>query len=290
MHLPVLLKETIKFLEPKPNENFIDATFGEGGLSLELVKYIRPEGKILAFEWDQELYRQGLNKLRKMNEKNIKLVNKNFREIKKVVKKEKFTSIRGIVFDLGISSWHYEKSGRGFSFRKDEPLDMRINPKEIKITAFEIINYASFKELVEIFENYGEEREARKIAKAIIDQRRIKKIETSKELAELIAKVKRKRGKLHPATQVFLALRTFINNEYQNLEEGLKNAFEVLESGGRMIIISFQGIENRLIKKFIKEVKGRVEILTKKTVKPQPEEVKLNPRSRSANLRAIKKL
>jgi len=289
MHQPVLLKEIIEILEPKENENFVDATFGEGGVSLEIAKHNGPEGKILAFEWDSELYRLGVGKIKNLKmEKRIKLVNQNFKNIKKVVREEGFTKIKGVVFDLGISRWHYEKSGRGFSFKYDEPLDMRINP-EIKVTAFEIINYYSYKDLVEIFKNYGEERKAEKIASVIVDRRRKKKIETSKELAEIVAEIIPAR-KIHPATKIFMALRTFINGELENLEQGLKDAYDVLDSGGKIVVLSFQGLEDKVIKKIFKLLKKEgAQILTKNVVRPKKEEILKNPQARSAKLRAIKK-
>lgn len=292
MHTPVLLKETIEILDPKTNENYIDATFGEGGLSFELVRYIKPDGKILAFEWDPELYQIGLKKLQKMQKKNIKLVNKNFREIKKVVRKERFFNIKGVVFDLGISNWHYENSKRGFSFKKDEPLDMRINPKEIKIKAFDIVNYAKYEDLVYIFKNFGEEREAENIAKEIIKKRKEKKIETSKELSEIILKTKREKTKIHPATKVFMALRVFLNEELENLKIALEDSLDVLEKGGKIVIISFQGLEDKVIKKIIKDWKRkkRIELITKNVIRPKKEEIAKNPKSRSAKLRALKKI
>lgn len=293
MHVPVLLQETIKILEPKENENFIDATFGEGGHSFEILKYTEPKGKILAFEWDPILYQLGVEKIKNLKmEKRIKLANQNFKNIKKVVKEEGFTQIKGIVFDLGISSWHYEKSGRGFSFKYDEPLDMRINPK-IKITAFEVVNYYSYKDLVEIFKNYGEEKEAEKVAEEIIRKRRSKKIESSKELAEIIVQAKKyKKKNIHPATQVFMALRSFINGELENLRDGIQSAYNVLDKGGKIVVISFQGLEDKVIKqvfKLLKEKEG-AEILTKNVIKPNKEEILKNPKSRSAKLRAIKKI
>ena len=289
MHQPVLLKEIIEILEPKENENFVDATFGEGGVSLEIAKYNGPEGKILAFEWDPELYKLGVEKIKKLNmEKRIKLVNQNFRNIKKVVKQEGFTKIKGVIFDLGISLWHYKKSGRGFSFKYDEPLDMRINQK-IKITAFEIINYYSYKDLVEIFKNYGEEKNAEKIARLIVDRRRKKKIETSKELAEIIAEVLPSR-KIHPATKIFMALRTFINKELENLDQGLKDSYDVLEKGGKIVVLSFQGLEDKVIKQVFKFLKKqRAQIITKNVIRPTKEEILKNPQARSAKLRALKK-
>jgi len=291
MHQPVLLKEIIEILNPKTNENFIDATFGEGGVSFEILKHTEPDGKILAFEWDPELYKLGVEKIKNLKmEKRIKLVNQNFRNIKRIVKQEGFSQIKGIVFDLGISSWHYEKSRRGFSFKYDEPLDMRINPK-IKVTAFEIVNYYSYKDLVEIFKNYGEEKFAEKIARAIVDRRRKKKIETSKELAEIVAEVKKVKGKIHPATQIFMALRTFINSELENLEQGLKDGYDVLSRGGKIVVLSFQGIEDKIIKKVFRMLKTKgAEIITKNVIRPSKEEILKNPKARSAKLRAIKKL
>jgi len=292
VHKPVLLKETLEILAPQSNENYVDATFGEGNFSFQLINYLRPNGKILAFEWDPELYLLGLETIKKMKEKNIKLVNKNFKEIKKVIRKESFWEIKGIIFDLGISRWHYEKSKRGFSFQKDEPLDMRINPNEIKITAFNVVNYFSYDELVKILKEYGQEEKAQKIVKEIIERRKIKKIETSKELAEIVVQAKGRFGKIHPATKTFMALRIFINQELENLKLGLENAFEVLPKGGKMVIISFHGLENKIIKNFIRKYKSQkcIEVLTKKTVKPSAEEKLKNPSSRSAILRAIKKI
>jgi 16S rRNA (cytosine1402-N4)-methyltransferase len=288
MHQPVLLKEIIEILESKENENFIDATFGEGGVSLEIAKF-NGDGKILAFEWDIELYKLGVEKIKNLKmETRIKLVNQNFRNIKRVVKEEGFAKIKGVVFDLGISLWHYKESGRGFSFQKDEPLDMRINP-EIKVTAFEIINYYSYKDLVEIFKNYGEERNAEKIARTIIDRRRKKKIETSKELAEIVAEVVPSR-KIHPATKIFMALRTFINGELENLKQGLKDSYNVLDKGGKIIILSFQGLEDKVIKQVFRLLKKEgAEIITKNVIRPKKEEILKNPQARSAKLRAIKK-
>lgn len=293
MHQPVLLKEIIKILNPKPNENFIDATFGEGGVSLSIAKCTSPYGKILAFEWDPELYKLGVEKLKKLRmEKRIKLVNKNFKEIKEVVEKRKFIHIRGIVFDLGISTWHYEKSKRGFSFKYEEPLDMRINFQETKLTAFEIVNYYSYQDLVYILKNYGEENFAEKIAQAILERRKIKKIKTTKELAEIVSSVKKTKRKIHPATQTFMALRSFINQELENLEKALYFAYEVLEKEGKILVISFQGLENKVIKKVFKTLKKekRIEILNKNVIKPTKNEILNNPKSRSAQLRAIKKI
>jgi len=289
MHQPVLLKEIIDILEPKENENFIDTTFGEGGVSLEIARFNGPKGKILAFEWDPELYKLGVEKIKNLKmEKRIKIVNQNFKNIKRIIKQEGFTKIKGVVFDLGVSLWHYKNSGRGFSFKYNEPLDMRINPK-IKVTAFEIINYYSYKDLIEIFKNYGEEKNAEKIARTIVDRRRKKKIETAKELSDIIAEVVPAR-KINPATKIFMALRTFINGELENIQQGLKDSYDVLDKGGKIVILSFQGLEDKMIKQVFKLLKKQgAEVITKNVIKPKNEEIFKNPQARSAKLRAVKK-
>jgi len=293
-HIPVLLEESLYYLRPRPGDKFIDATFGEGGHSLALWEMIKPHGEILAFEWDPELFQKGLERISSLKPMpKIKLMNKNFNEIESVVKEEKFECIKGVIFDLGLSSYHYDEAKRGFAFKQNEFLDMRINPNDIKITAFEVVNYFSKSELVRILKNYGEERRAEKIAEKIIEARKKKKIETTQELKELVDQVyKGRRGKIHPATKTFLALRTFINQELENLNKGLEGAFNVLEQGGRIVIISFHGLEDKVIKEKIKKWKKekRITLITKNVVRPKREEIKQNPRARSAKLRAIEKL
>jgi 16S rRNA (cytosine1402-N4)-methyltransferase len=288
MHTSVLLEETIYFLNPKPNDNFIDATFGFGGHSFKILNFIKPNGKILALEWDPYLVE--IIKKIKMP-KNIILRNTNFKNIKKIVKEEKFSNIKGIIFDLGISNWHYKNSKRGFSFNKDEFLDMRINPFDIKITVFDVVNYFSRKELINIFESYGEEKEASRVADFILKKRKEKKIETTKELAEIVLEAKKyKKKNIHPATQVFMALRNFINQELENLEIGLEDAYEILIRGGRIAIITFNGLEDKVVKRVFKKLKARnAKLVTKNVIKPSLKEIKDNPAARSAKLRVIEK-
>jgi len=288
MHTPVLLDETIYFLNPKPNDNFVDATFGLGGHSFKLLSFIKPNGKILALEWDPYLVEIIKNKTMPQN---IILKNTNFKNIKKVVKEEKFSNIKGVIFDLGISNWHYKNSKRGFSFNKNEFLDMRINPFEVKITAFDVINYFSREELIDVFKNYGDEREAEKITDLILKKRKEKKIETTKELAEIIVEAKKhKKKNIHPATQIFMALRNFINQELKNLEIGLEDAYDILIKGGRIVVITFNGLEDRVVKKVFKKIKIKnAKLVTKNVIRPTPKEIKNNPASRSAKLRVIEK-
>lgn len=292
-HLPVLVEETIFYLQPERGDHFIDATFGEGGHSLALWEKIKPDGQILAFEWDPELYQQGLERLYQLKiMPKIKLVNKNFNRMKSVIAEEKLQKIKGVIFDLGVSSYHYDQAKRGFAFKQEEFLDMRINPNEVKLTAFEVVNYFSRKELVEILETYGEEKEAEKIADEIVKERKTKKIKTTKELAEIVSRVKRTQRKIHPATKTFLAIRSFINQELENLRDGLKQAFDLLAPGGRIVVISFHGLEDKVVKELLQEWKKekRAKLITKNVIRPAKKEIKQNPRSRSAKLRAIEKI
>lgn len=295
-HIPVLLSEVLEFLEPENGGKFIDATFGEGNFSFEIVKKAMEKNKdvsVLAFEFDPELYKIGLKKIKALNMENrITLLNANFKHIRMHAKKRGFEKVNGIVFDLGIASWHYESSKRGFSFSAEEFLDMRINPKKIKLTAYEIVNRFPYHKLCEIFEKYGEEKEAKRVAKAIVGERRKREIKSAKELAEIVEKAKKRRKrKLHKATQVFMALRIFINDELENLEISLRHAYELLNKNARLCVISFQGLEDKIIKKVFRELKKEkgAKILTKNVIGPGKEEVMKNPRARSARLRVIEK-
>mgnify|MGYP000001418129 CR=1 FL=1 len=271
MHIPVLKNEVIRSLNPKPNENFVDCTFGEGGHAIEILKRTSPHGKLLAIEIDPELCKKGEKLKEKFGERLI-LVNDSFENLKKIVKERKFKDISGILLDLGISSWHLEKSKRGFSFQKDEPLIMKYDWREGKnsaLTAKEILNKWSGKEIEKILREYGEERFARKIVKKILEIRRKKEIATTKDLVEIIKKatpVWYQKRKIHCATKTFLALRIFINQELERLKKVLPQTIEVLKKGGRVAIISFHSLEDRIVKNFFKEMKRKklIRLLQKK--------------------------
>ena len=290
VHIPVLQKEVIKYLEPKPNENLIDCTIGEAGHTLAILEKNGPRGKVLGIDQDPEMIKNIECRISNIEyKKRLILVCDNFANLEEIVKKENFKLVKGILFDLGMSSWHLEKSGRGFSFLKREPLDMRYNP-ESPLTAEKIVNYWSAPEIEKILREYGQESFAREIAKNIIEFRKIKPIKTTSLLVELVKKAVPKRfhhKKLHPATKTFQALRIAVNDELNNLEKGLSQALETLESGGRLAVISFHSLEDRIVKNFLQEKK--VEILTKKPIAPSLEEIKINPRSRSAKLRVGQK-
>jgi len=313
MHIPVLQKEVLGYLDPEPNENFIDATFGLGGHSKEILKKIKPKGKVLGIEVDPEILNYLESELRE--EKRLIVVNDSYTNLKQIVKKYRFRPVNGILFDLGMSSWHLEKSGRGFSFQKDEPLDMRYDKKsqisnlksQKYLTAEKIVNEWSREAIEKILREYGQERFAKRIAKKIVEERKIKPIKTTFQLVEIVKKAipkryqrqkipRRKtlgilRGK-HPATRTFQALRIAVNDELENLKKGLSQSLEILEKGGRIVTISFHSLEDRICKNFFKEQKqkGLLKILTKKPITPSSQEIQKNPRSSSAKLRAVKKL
>lgn len=313
LHKSVLKKEVIQYLSPKKNENFIDATVGDGGHSFEIIKRIQPNGKIFGIDWDSEMIHRLNLKIKNKKLKNLILVNDNFKNLKKIVEENNFKDISGILFDLGFSSWHIEESKKGFSFQKDEILDMRyfrkskikkvcfskdckaeqnakLEREKSDLKAMDIINKYSEEEIEEILREYGEEGYSRRIAEAIVEARKKKPIIKTLELVEIIKKVVPKNQRINPATKTFQALRIVVNQELDNLKEALPQAIEVLKEESRIVIISFHSLEDRIVKNFFKKekVKGKIKVLTKKPIVPTNEEVKENPRSRSAKLRAAK--
>lgn len=293
MHIPVLKEEVLKYLHPKKNENIIDATIDGLGHAKEIVKFIKPEGKIIGFEWTPEVYEIAQKIIEQENLKdNIKVVLENFANMENVVKEENFKNIKGVLFDLGYSNYHIEFIKRGFSFKyREQPLDMRYNPEKQILKASDIVNNYSVVELARIFREYGEERGAFKIAKYIVENRK-KKIKTVGEFLEVLEKCVRRKSNIHFATKIFQALRIEVNRELENLEEGLEGALNILESGGRLVVISFHSLEDRIVKNFLKKAQKNnlAKILTKKPIVPSKKEVLENPKSRSAKLRALEKI
>ena len=298
VHVPVLQKEVIKYLDPKPNENFIDCTIGNGGHTLAILEKNEPKGKILGIDADSELIEN--LKLLCVNsgqienfKKRVVLTSDNFANLKEIVKRTKFDSVGGILFDLGMSSWHLEESGRGFSFLKNEPLDMRYNFNN-PLTAEKIINYWSESEIEKILREYSEERFSERIAKEIIEARKIRPIKNTFQLVEIIKEIVPawyQHKKIHFATRTFQALRIAVNDELNNLEKTLPQALEVLKPQGRLAVISFHSLEDRIVKNFFKEKakENILQILTKKPIRPTEEEIKINRRSRSSKLRVAEK-
>jgi len=292
-HTPVLQKEVLEYLDPKPSENFIDCTIDGGGHASAILERNKPNGKVLGIDWDQNQIENWGLKIENFKNR-LTLVCDNFVNLKEIAKKEKFSQVSGILFDLGMSSWHLEESGRGFSFLKKEPLDMRYNPQS-PLTAEKIINYWSKSEIEKILKDFGEESFFQEIADRIINFRKIKPIETTTQLVEIVKGATPgwyQRKKIHPATKTFQALRIAVNDELNNLEKTLPQTIEILKKGGRLVMISFHSLEDRIIKNFLKEKSKEesIKILTKKPISPAQEEIKINPRSRSAKLRAAMKI
>lgn len=307
-HHSVLLEEVVEYLNPKPNQNFIDCTLGDGGHSEAILEKTFPDGKVLGIDLDERAIEVARERLLRFKNRLI-LVQDNFFNIKQIAYDYRFNKINGILLDLGLSWGELDDQERGFSFLSEGPLDMRFD-KRSKLTAAEVINTYSERELIKILKEYGEEKYAKSIVRNIIRERKEQRISTSVQLAEIIRKSvsgKYSHGKIHPATKTFQALRIQVNDELNNLKRVLPDAFELLETEGGMVVISFHSLEDRIVKHFFKGLargcicpprlpkcvcgnKPKAEILTKNIVKPKEEEIKQNPASRSAKLRAIKKI
>jgi len=293
MHIPVLPKETIEYLNPKPGDTIVDGTINGGGHSEEILNKIGDKGMIIGIDQDAGI----LNKLKERwkGRKNIFLANDNFRNLEKVLDSLKIEEVDGVLLDIGISSLQLEESGRGFSFQKDEPLymTMRSDVDPGVLTAREIVNRWSEAELSDLIWNCGEERFSRKIAANIIRRREKKPIETTFELVDVIREsvpgFYRNNRRINCATRTFQALRIAVNDELGAFKEGLEAASKRLKKGGRLAVITFHSLEDRIAKKFFKDLAdaGKGKILAKKPVIPSEEEIKNNPRSRSAKLRAV---
>ncbi len=281
MHIPVLKEEVVHFLNPKKDENFIDCTAGGGGHLEAVLEKNGPNGKVLAFEWDEEVYEL----LKKKNHERLVLVNDSYTLLKEVAEKKGFNAVDGILFDLGFSSYHIDESKRGFSFMYDEPLDMRYN-KDNPLTAYEIINYYKKKDLLYILKEYGDEDYAEEIIDEVIKTREVKKIETTQDLVEIIEstipKFYKKKQKINCATKTFQALRIAVNGELLGFKSALYQSVEVLKKGGRLVVICFHSKEEKILKSFFSKVS--MNILTEKPITPSKEEVEYNIRSRSAKL------
>ena len=295
MHIPVLFNEVMKWLDPRPGRKFIDATINGGGHGLAILEKIQPNGKLLGVEWDDKLFKElEIKSLKSKFKNNLVLVNDSYVNLKKIAEENNFVGVDGVLFDLGMSSWHVDRSGRGFSFQKDELLDMRFN-SDTEISALEIVNTWSKEELTKIFSEYGEEKFAEQISGGIAEARKEKAITTTKRLVEIIKKSTPAwygQKRINPATKTFQALRVAVNDELANILMGLNSALEILKIGGLLAVISFHGLEDKIIKQKFKDYQkeGLAEILTKKPVKPQFNEVKENPRARSAKLRICRKI
>ncbi len=294
-HISVLKNESIDGLAIKEGDIIIDGTLGGGGHTLEMIKRFGSNIRIVGLDLDIDAKARTEKAIEGLPNDFI-FFNKGFQDIDLVLKELEIEKVDGILLDLGISSFQLEVAGRGFSFLKDEPLlmTMKKNPNDEDLTARDIVNTWEEETLANIIYGFGEEKYSRKIAKAIVEARKEKEIMTTFDLVEIVngAVGKNYRGlKIHPATRTFQALRIATNSELTNLEQVIEKGFNCLKKGGRMSIITFHSLEDRIVKKAFVSLKdkGEGKIINKKPIVPSEEELKTNPRARSAKLRLLEK-
>jgi 16S rRNA (cytosine1402-N4)-methyltransferase len=289
-HIPVLVEEVMTFLRCEPGRTYVDATLGGGGHASEMLKRTAPDGVVIGMEWDEEALSEARNTLMPFGER-VKIFRENFIHLPDFVGAE---SVDGILFDLGLSSIQVEKAERGFSFKGEGPLDMRMDQR-MNHTATFLVNGLSSEELEDILFHYGEERWAKRIARAIVQERERDPIRTTQTLRKIVHRAIPRRfhsRRIDPATRTFQAFRIRVNEELDNLGKILETGWKVLKRGGRICIISFHSLEDRMVKETFRrlEKQGEMHILTKKPVTPSEEEQRRNPRSRSAKLRCAERV
>lgn len=289
-HIPVLAAETINLLITEKKGTYIDCTLGMGGHTAQLLNALPPEGRVLGIDWDPEMAGVAARALAPFGDR-VKIIQGNFANIDEITAREGIRSVSGALFDLGISSLHFDKASRGFSIKNDGPLDMRINPDN-PLTAYTIINQWPYEQIEHLIRICGE-RHSRRITRAILDARREHTIDTTAELGALIERVAPARGeKTHPATKTFLAIRVAVNYEFDNLTRGIQKMMPLLKPGARMGIITFHSLEDRIVKETFRLMAsmGGWKLVTRKPVKPSENEILANKRARSAKLRVVEKL
>ncbi len=298
-HTPVMLQEVLSYLQIKPGHRYIDCNLGGGGHTEGI---LQADGKVLGIDLDPDAIlevakKHGLAITHSSNclaakSENLILYQGNFSDLSQITQTSHISRVSGILFDLGVSTHQLESAERGFSFNTEAPLDMRMNPTQ-GLNAKDLINGLYEKEIADLFWKYGEERFARPIARKIVETRKQKPIITTNQLAQIILSVRpRSRSdRTHPATRVFQALRIAVNDELSSLEKALPQALSLLQPGGRMVIISFHSLEDRIVKNFFlnEQKKNSLKIITQKPVEPSEEEITTNPRSRSGKLRVAEK-
>jgi len=302
-HVPVLLHEVMDGLQVKPGGRFIDATVGGGGHAHEILSVSAPDGFLLGLDRDPSALEVAADRLTPYRDR-VELVHASFARLREVAEAHDFVPADGILFDLGLSSLQLADADRGFSFMTDGPLDMRFDPTSSGPTAADLINTLSSEELADIFYHYGEERQSRRIARAIVEAR---PLHTAGELAQVIEQaVGRRRGRLHPATLTFQALRIAVNDELATLKAALPQAVELMAPRGRLAVIAFHSLEDRIVKRFVRreskdcicppelpictcDHQASLNVITRKPIRPTEEEVTVNPRSRSARLRVAER-
>ena len=285
-HTPVLLEEVMHFLNPKAGSRFIDATLGAGGHTRALLERTAPDGQVLALDQDESSLEKAREALQSFGSRLV-LVHSNFKDIATIAADAGFLGTDGILADIGISSMMVDDASRGFSFMREGPLDMRMDRTQA-LTAADIVNAWGEKEIADILYNYGEERRSRAIARSIV---RARPLTLTTDLARAVERVMggARHGRIHPATRTFQALRICVNDELKSLETFLDASMTVIRSGGRLVVITFHSLEDRIVKNKFRASTDVGRVLTKKIVTAGDEEVRANPRARSAKLRAWEK-
>ncbi len=286
-HEPVLSTEVMEMLSIHENGTYLDATAGGGGHSSAILRRISDKGKLICTDRDETAVQRLADTF---DDPRVTIRKARFSDLVEEINEMGLDAVDGILFDLGVSMFQLKVLERGFSFESDERLDMRMDRTQL-LTAWEVVNTYAQKELESIIHEYSDERFSKRIARAISSERKKKTIDTCRELAEIIARVYGKRGRVHPATRTFQALRIAVNDELNELRQGLKNAFQLLHSRGRVCVISYHSLEDRIVKHFFRDMakKGVGTVLTKKPVIPAAEERRSNRAARSAKLRGAEK-
>jgi 16S rRNA (cytosine1402-N4)-methyltransferase len=305
-HTSVLIQESMGLLKPRPGECYLDGTLGGGGHAEEILLRSSPDGRVLGLDWDEDAVRAAGQRLNRFGDR-LTVRQANFDQAKEILAHINWDRVDGVLLDLGVSSHQFDAAERGFSFQASAPLDMRMDRRQ-RLTALEIVNSFPEAEIAKIISDYGEEPRARRIAAAIATERKDRAIETTIDLAELISRVKGRRSRAHhPATQTFQALRIAVNRELETLKRFLESGYELLRPGGRMVIISFHSLEDRLVKTAFRKWSEKcvcpprtlkcecgwsqkAQRLTRKPIIASAEEVRTNRRARAAKLRAIVRL
>lgn len=303
-----MVKEVIEYLNCQPNGVYVDGTLGSGGHSLEILKCSSPNGRLIGIDWDVEAISLASDRLKDFQDR-VTIVCKNFKTLGSILKNLRVYKVDGILLDLGVSSTQLGDKDRGFSFRLEGPIDMRMD-RGFVLKAFDLINSLSIPELEEILWKYGEERFAKKIARSIADYRKVQPITTTTQLADITSTAIPSRfhpKRIHPATRTFQAIRIAVNDELTNLEIALREGVDLLKEGGRFCVISFHSLEDRIVKQSFRsfargcicppdmpecncQEESKIKVLTRKPILPSEEEISKNPRSRTARLRVAERL
>lgn len=305
-HAPVMVQQVMELLKPEPHKKYLDGTLGGGGHTKRILELSAPDGQVLALDWDEEAIAASQERLEGFDNRLVAR-RANFTQSKQILEEISWGKVDGVLLDLGLSSHQIESPRRGFSFQVEARLDMRMDRRQ-SLDAYQMVNAFPVSELERILREYGEEPAAHRIALATDKARKRKRIESTRELAEVVVGVVgKKRGAIHPATRTFQALRIAVNRELENLEGFLESAYELLCSTGRMAIISFHSLEDRLVKRAFRKWSRscicppktpicrcgwsqKARLLTPRPLLPSKEEVRNNPRARSAKLRVVERL